>query len=467
VRRVALLLAVAAALMAPAAASAHPLGNFTVNRYSGIELSGDRVYVHYVVDLAEIPTFQLGERVRRPGFGAGVARGLELWLDGRRAPLRLLDSSVAARPGAGGLDTLRFEAVYEAAGRGTELAYRDTNFADRRGWREVVVAAERGARVEASTAPARSISRALTAYPSDLLREPPATNSARVRFQPGALAGTAPSLGDVAVGERAADGFERLVSSELSLGVILFSLLAAMFWGAAHALTPGHGKAIVAAYMVGTRGTARHAFLLGGVVTVTHTVGVFALGLVTLALSEFIVPEQLYPWLNLVSALLVVGVGITVLRYRLLTRSRPHHHRDHYHHHHHHDHHHHHHHHHGHDHHQGPAGHTHVAPPGSGLRGLVAVGISGGLLPCPTALVVLLAAISLHRVAYGLVLILAFSAGLAAVITGIGLLAVGARRTFRRLSFEGPIVRALPAVSALVIVGLGLAMTIRALPTLT
>ena len=440
-----------AALAAPAAALAHPLGNFTVNRYSGIELSGERVYVHYVLDLAEIPSFQLGERVRSPGFAGAAARKLELTLDGGRAPLRLLDSAVTIRPGAGGLDTLRFEAVYEAGATGTTLSYRDTNFASRRGWKEVVVAAERGAELASASVPARSVSRALTVYPSDLLREPPATSAAEASFRPGFLAGTPPVLGTVEAREPAKGGFEGLVRGDLSLGVVLFSLAAAMFWGAAHALTPGHGKAIVAAYLVGTRGRARHAFLLGGIVTVTHTIGVFALGLVTLGLSELIVPEQLYPWLNLVSALLVVAVGVTVLRFRIKGRGHQHHH------------------HHGqdHHHHHGPGGHSHAPAPGSGLRGLVAVGVSGGLLPCPTALVVLLAAISLHRVAYGLVLIVAFSVGLSAVITGIGLLAVGAKRTFARMSFEGPVVRALPAVSAVIIVGLGLAMTVRALPSIT
>src|SRR6266496_4468063 len=135
------------------------------------------------------------------------------------------------------------------------------------------------------------------------------------------------------------------------------------------------------------------AALLGLIVTITHTIGVFALGAVTLALSQLIVPDTLYPWLNLVSGLLVVGIGAAVLR----ARSRRHHH----HHHHHHD-----------------------AP---SLRSLLTVGVSGGLLPCPSALVVLLAAISLHRIAFGLVLILAFSAGLALTITGIGLVAVLAR----------------------------------------
>jgi len=205
-----------------------------------------------------------------------------------------------------------------------------------------------------------------------------------------------------------------------------------MFWGAAHALSPGHGKAMVAAYLVGSRGTPRHALLLGLTVTVTHTAGVFGLGLVTLGLSELIVPEQLYPWLNLASALLVVGVGLSVLRARLRRRHA----------------HGHHHHHHG----------------ERRLRDLLAVGISGGLLPCPTALVVLLAAISLHRVGYGLVLILAFSVGLAGAMTAVGLAAVSARRFLRRKSFDGRIVRALPAASAALILVLGLAMTTRALP---
>ena len=154
----------------------------------------------------------------------------------------------------------------------------------------------------------------------------------------------------------------------------------------------------------------------------------------TLALSQFIVPDRLYPWLNLVSGLLVVGIGASVLRARW-RHSRQHHH--------------HHHHHGGED---------------TSFRSLFAVGVSGGLLPCPSALVVLLAAISLHRVAFGLLLILAFSAGLALTITGIGLGAVLARGAFRRVSFEGRLVRLLPAASALVILAAGLAMTVRAVP---
>ena len=238
--------------------------------------------------------------------------------------------------------------------------------------------------------------------------------------------------------DRVADSaFASLIARRhLGVWVILASLAAALFWGAAHALSPGHGKTIITAYLVGRRGTPRHAALLGLIVTVTHTVGVFALGLVTLLLSRFIVPEQLYPWLNLVSGVLVVAIGASVLRSRWRQRA--------------HDHHHHH-------------NHEHEL---SG-RSLLAVGISGGLLPCPSALVVLLAAISLHRVGFGLLLIVAFSAGLALTITGVGFLAVLARGAFRRLSFERGVVALLPAVSALVILAAGVAMTVRAFPKVT
>jgi len=277
-------------------------------------------------------------------------------------------------------------------------------------------------------------------------------------------------------------GFAALIAEDdLSVGFIALSLLVATFWGAAHALSPGHGKAIVAAYLVGSRGRPRDALILGLTVTVTHTIGVFALGLITLALSQYLLPEQLYPWLNLVSALLVVAVGAGVLRWRLrewLARRLGHHHaHEHGHahgHHHAHEHGHAHGHHHAHEH-----GHAHDdghgrcgchrhkhSEPGGGLRGMLGVGISGGIIPCPTALVVLLAAISLHRVGYGLVLILAFSLGLAAAMSAIGLLAVTAKRAFSRLNVESGALRLLPAISALVIVGLGIAMTVRALPKL-
>jgi ABC-type nickel/cobalt efflux system permease component RcnA len=217
-------------------------------------------------------------------------------------------------------------------------------------------------------------------------------------------------------------------------------MLAAFAWGAIHALSPGHGKTMVAAYLVGTRGTARHAVALGATVTITHTIGVFALGVVTLLLSQFILPEQLYPWLNLASGLMVVGIGATVLRKRVHSARRTadrhsHHHHDH-----------------------------HSADGGLRTADLIAMGASAGLIPCPSALVVLLGAISQHQVALGLLLITMFSLGLAGTLTGLGLAVVYARRLTTRLNVSGRLVTALPAVSALVIVGAGCLLTAHAVP---
>jgi nickel/cobalt exporter len=440
-------LAVLIALAAPVAASAHPLGNFTINRYSELDVAGNRVYVVYVLDLAEIPTFQArssgGIHVDR------IAANLRLDLDGARVPLVPVRSELAYPPGQGGLRTTRLEILLRgpAVRSRSSLAYRDDNYADRLGWREMVVRARDGAALPSSSAPTRSISDRLLAYPKDLLQSPLEVSSATAVVTPGPAAGTAPALAppnllEQRVGVRAVadSGFAALVDRSGTGGWFLLAALAiAFFWGAAHALSPGHGKSIITAYLVGSRGTARHALLLGATVTITHTIGVFALGLVTLSLSQFILPEELYPWLNLASALLIVGVGLSVLRWRLREwrhrREHDHHHQ-----------------------------HDHDHDPALGLRRLLGIGISGGIIPCPTALVVLLAAISLHRVGYGLVLIVAFSLGLAATMTGLGLVAVAAKNAFGRVDLGGRAVRLLPAASAVVVLALGVTMTVRALP---
>ena len=435
-------------------ASAHPLGNFTVNHYAGIELAGDSVYVRYVLDVAEIPTFQIGEEVRAPGFAATVAKRLELRLDGARVGLRPVVHRVVARTGAGGLTTLRFDAVFSAPASGRSLSFADRVLPARIGWREITITARDGARLLEASAPIESRSNALRAYPAELLSSPLDVRSATARFEPGAMPAPAPGLESSAVPEHRGGGFEALVArGDLSSGVIVASLLIAAFWGAAHALTPGHGKALVAGYLVGTRGRPRHAFALGATVTVTHTAGVFALGLVTLLLSQFVVPEQLYPWLTLASGLLVVAVGVGVLRARIRGAAHPHEHP--------HDGHHHH----NHAHHEKDGHHHHQTHDDAlTVRGILGVGIAAGLLPCPSALVVLLSAIALHRTGFGLALIVAFSLGLAATITGIGLVAVLARRLFTRVSLDGPLVRALPAVSAAVIVLVGVVITAKAVP---
>jgi nickel/cobalt transporter (NicO) family protein len=427
-RRLLFLLVVLAALVAPLSASAHPLGNFTINRFSRLQPSGDRLYVLYVLDLAEIPTFQAGT-IDPHAYAQRIARGVILTVDGRPSKLVPRATALAHPLGAGGLHTTRLEVLLRGPRltHATAIAYRDTNYSDRIGWKEIVVGAN-----------TRSISDELHAYPPSLLQSPLDVTSVRTKLspQPGPDMPPALRLGkSLRAPDRVADaGFAHLIGrGKLGIWVVLGSLAAAVFWGAAHALSPGHGKTIITAYLVGQRGTPRHAALLGLIVTATHTAGVFALGLVTLLLSRFIVPERLYPWLNLASGMLVVAIGAAVLTARWRQRRSHSHHR-------HHD-------------------HVHISG-----RSLLAVGVSGGLLPCPSALVVLLAAISLHRVAYGMILIVAFSFGLAASITGIGLVSVLAKRAFRRVSFGGSVTRLLPALSALVIVVAGIAMTARALP---
>ena len=317
-RFAALVVLVLAALAAPAIAIAHPLGNFTINRYAGIEVAGSGIYVRYALDVAEIPTYQIGSEIQAPGYPAALASDLVLTLDGRRVPLRVVEHRAVTRPGAGGLETLRLDVVYQARGEGEELAFRDTIFPGRIGWREVTISGRDGARVLASSVAATSASNALTRYPRDLLRSPLDVSAANATIELGSEPASAPRIDAVGAPRHAPGGFAALIEKgDVSLGVLLLSLLIAAFWGAAHALTPGHGKAMIAAYLVGTKGTPRHAFLLGGTVTVAHTAGVFALGFVTLGLSAFIVPEQLYPWLTLVSGLLVVLVGASVLRQRL------------------------------------------------------------------------------------------------------------------------------------------------------
>ena len=409
------------ALAFPAVASAHPLGNFTVNHFARIEVADHRLYVRYVVDMAEIPTLQhVPVRIGQ----------LRLSVDGHPVRLRVVRTALAHPPGAAGLRTTRFQAILAGppVAKPVSVSVADRNYADRIGWKEIVFGAN-----------TRSTSDELRAYPKDLLTSPLDVTSAQAQLRP--THDSPPTLltgRALAAPDRIADsGFASLIGHRrLGLAVILGSLALAVFWGAAHALSPGHGKTIVTAYLVGSRGTPRHAALLGVVTTVTHTAGVFALGGVTLLLSRWIVPDRLYPWLDLSAGLLVVGVGAAVLAGRA-RHAHAHRHGHH------------------HQHHRGED-HTHD------LRSLLAVGVSGGLLPCPSALVVLLAAISLHRVGFGMALVGAFSLGLALAITSVGLVAVVAKGAFARFDGRGRLAAGLPAVSAAVIVAAGLGMVVRA-----
>ena len=449
------LLAAAVALLALAApAGAHPLGNFSVNHLTVVRASSDRVDVRYVLDQAEIPTFR--ERGLPPARvlerkRAEVARGVTLTVGGRSVALTLRPGGRLSFPrGAGGLHTTRVELLLSArvAPRGA-VVVRDGTFAGRVGWRAVLVEPGRGTAVRSDVTSADP-TRRLRVYPTALLASPANRTVAHLRVSPGSGTVTAPSgdgaagttTTDRGAGDRFGSVFERAAAGQ---GVLLLLLLAAFGWGAVHALSPGHGKAMVAAYLVGTRGTARHAFALGLTVTVTHTIGVFALGAVALALSAYVLPEDLYPWLNLVSGLLVLGVGASVVRARVRrARTTAHDHgHDHAH---------------GHDHHHD---HSDLRP-----RALLAMGASAGLIPCPSALVVLLGAVAQHQIGLGMVLIVAFSAGLAATLTGLGLLVVAAGRVSTRLSGAraGRVLAVLPALSAVAIVAVGVALTAQAVP---
>ena len=432
---------IAAVLAAPTPAHAHPLGNFSVNHVTTVRISEDEVQLRYLLDQAEVPTVQ--ERSLSPSQvlerkRSEVLRGLKLTVDGSRAPLELEGQGrVSFPPGAGGLDTSRFEFRLAApvdSPRAVRL--RDDTFEDRIGWRAIVAAPGEGTAVRTG-APSGDPTNGLRRYPEDLLTSPLDRRDASFSVRPGDGTLVAPrSEGGeyVASGGREEGGFAGLFEhASDGEGVLVLLLLAAYGWGALHALSPGHGKAMVAAYLVGTRGRPRHAVILGATVTVTHTIGVFALGLVTLALSQYVLPEDLYPWLNLTAGLLVVGIGAGVLRSRLRHAQ-------------------HHHHHHHHDHHQEVT-----------RRGLLGMGAAAGLIPCPSALVVLLAAVSQHEVGLGMLLIVAFSLGLAGTLTALGLAVVYARRLAPRLKLPR-LAAALPAASALLIVGVGCVLTVNAVP---
>jgi ABC-type nickel/cobalt efflux system permease component RcnA len=500
-------LAIAAA---PGALSAHPMGNFSISHYTGIRVTARGAELHYVIDMAEIPTFQeiqdsgIVPEAGHPSLAPYLARkvdalgsGLTLELNGRRLPLQSADREILFTPGVGDLPTMKLGVVYRAglgaarAGGLNRLVYRDRNFPDRVGWKEVVATAGSGLVLADSSVPERDRSRALTDYPSDLLNSPPQITEAALVFVPEALPphpaprpDVRPTVPVTAAAETAMPGPEPRVQPnrkaprrdsfadllavpEMSPGVLAFAALVAATLGAFHALEPGHGKTVVAAYLVGTRGTGWHALLLGLIVTASHTAGVYLLGTVTLYASRYLAPDRLYPWLGAMSGLVIAGLGIVLFlrRYAGAGEHDPRHGHSH-------DHAHHHDHDHGdsHAHHHGPHGHRHRHPHPVGgrvsARELLTVGITGGIVPCPAALVVLLSAIALRRVGFGLLLIVAFSAGLAAVLIAIGLLVVYARRLMAGVSGEGRLVtRWLPLTSSAVITVIGLAIAAEALRT--
>ncbi len=503
------------------------MGNFSINHYSRIDVQSNRIVIQYFIDLAEIPTYQELQQGNIPATagdpsvtrfvaarGGELARGLSVFLDGKPLPLRMASSAVIFPAGAGGLPTMKMGFVYEAEyPPGQErsrmgLRYADNNYQGHSGWKEIVASAS-GGTLLTSSAPATDRSAGLSNYPTDLLNSPPqdleasltaalsvavakpmeqafhpqvaasirrnpvlASDSAIPATRkhaipaPGAMTNVLPSTADAASVSLKANQqktprskFTELITAQhLSLWFLLTAAFIAMGLGAFHALEPGHGKTIVAAYLVGSRGTARHAALLGIIVTVSHTAGVFALGAITLYASRYIVPEQLYPWLGVFSGLVIAGLGGYMLLRRLTGTATDHSH-------------------------QTPGAHAHwlfarssakgaadyEAPPDAksksiSLTQLFTLGITGGIIPCPAALIVLLSAFALHRIALGFFLIVAFSLGLAAVLIAFGMMMVYAGRFMSRFRIDGPLTSFwLPAASSAFIAILGLTLAIQAM----
>ncbi|BCM89323.1 nickel/cobalt efflux system RcnA [Abditibacteriota bacterium] len=495
-------------------AGAHPMGNFSINHYARFEAKLNALALRYILDFAEIPTAERMTGLDSNGDGKVSAseksaylkneaptflKGLSLQVDGKSVGLSPQTSDLEVRAGAGGLPTLRVWIdcrVPLSSGAPMRVVYNDANFEGRTGWMEVVTLADKGHAIRDSNAAATDRSRELTVFPIDAGVVPPRQSSATFSVasvgagegtssrQPGPTSAAVSAQNEQTPQNRFT---QSIAERNLTPTLVFWGIVFALAFGAVHALSPGHGKTMVAAYLVGSRGTPRHAVLLGLVVTITHTFGVFALGIALLFASRYILPEKLFPALSALSGLLIFGVGLWLFmsRWQGLSQGHAHSHDAHSHSHdghsHSHDegHSHDHDHDHSHDevgehshshgvhtHSHGGRVHSHAVPEGPvTMKTLVALGISGGIVPCPEALVVLLAAVKLHRIGYGMVLITAFSIGLAAALIAIGMLVVSARQRLSRFDTLGEgsaFVRYLPLGSAALITLIGAILTLRA-----
>ena len=470
-------------LLAAQALLAHPMGNFSINHYTRLEVRPGGLQGRFILDVAEIPTVTEMSRLDANQDGvvselekvaylrvmsAQLSRELTVTINGQPAALQVIQQDVALSPGAGGLKTLRLTLDFTAAlpspspNFPLHITYKDANYPLRTGWKEIILTAD-PAVVRDSSVTATDQSKELTVYPSDPSTAPPQVTEARFTIQSGTeeekekrrrgeeekKQDSSFILHPSSFTNTPRDPFtESIAGKGLTPGLMLLALLSAFGFGAIHALSPGHGKAMVAAYLIGTKGTARHAVLLGLVVTLTHTVGVFALGLITLSASRYIVPERLYPIISGLSGLAVAGMGAGLLWHRLrmwrferIERAD--------------------------EAEGGDKGQVSLIVEGtllqpnltmdgdefamqrrtSGpmpLRTLIGLGITGGALPCPSALVVMLSAIALHRIGFGLLLIISFSLGLAVVLTVLGLLVMRARGLMEGAS---PLAKYMPVLS--------------------
>jgi ABC-type nickel/cobalt efflux system permease component RcnA len=485
-------LALAATLMAPLA---HPMGNFSVNQFHEIVLGPDRVEALVVIDSAEIPTLSAQSSVDTNGDGAvgdaeraahsaracsEAAGGLTVTVGGDSLLWTVATSAFEYGAGAGALPTSRLECslVSRADLRGSATVTVENRYlADQLGWREMIATAS-GVRLASSSVPTTSVTDRLRSYQDDVLSSALDVRSAVLDIEPGTGVAAAPAATPsgtdpvstlVAAAQRR---LEALVGGQLNAPVALLAVFLALLLGAAHAALPGHGKTVMAAYLAGTRGRRRDAVAVGAAVTVSHTVGVLVIGGL-LAAGTAVIGEGVMRAMSLISAALVVAVGLGML---LSARRRGHgHSHDHDRHHDHHrghDHHgpnDHHHDHHGPDHHHHGRGHGHSHSVRTGRWGLAGIGLAGGLVPSPSALILLLAAVGLGRTAFGIVLVMVYGLGMAATLTGAGLLLVGVRHRLasRRWpaalsQWAGRSSTALPMVTAAMIVVVGLGLAFRA-----
>jgi nickel/cobalt transporter (NicO) family protein len=507
IRRLALATMAAAAAVAVLAgpASAHPLGNFTINHYAEVRVGERQIQLDVVIDMAEIPAFTEQQRLDTNGDGRvsaaelaaareqsceTLSRSLLLEMNNRPMSPRLTAASLALLPGAGGLKTLR--TVCEFVARppapitgAVVVSFADRSYPDRIGWREIVVSGD-GITVSAPGTESATLSARLTHYPTNLLTTPLDERSATIAVSPGGptrlplqpsdaqplgASSTPSSIVAGAVPGGVGDELAALVgASDLTLSALVLSMLIAAGLGALHAVSPGHGKTVMAAYLVGSQGTPRHAVALGLTVTASHTFGVIGLALLTLLAGDLLPPEKLYPVLGLASGLTVVAIGTWLLVQRVRGFSRAAAHRaahrsgvEHMH---------------DHDHEpiasdasehsHGGIRHSHAPAPGTKLswRSLILLGFAGGLVPSASALILLLGAVAAGRPGYGLALAIAFGLGMAAVLTGIGLAVVRAGRLLDRMPSLGRLARLAPAVpwlSAAVVTAAGIFLTSQAL----
>jgi len=469
------------------AAQAHPLGNFTINHYDGLTLFRDHIEVLAIVDRAEIPTLQTRDAVDTDHDGvlepaelataartqcATLADSIKLTLDGRTLPVATLRNGLELQTGAAGLPTSRLSCTLTVSARldrRSTVNLADTADADHVGWREITATGV-GVHIQRSPVPAQSISAQLRHYPNDLLSAPLSVRSAALDVAPGdgpqttaAFAVPTAGLADRALGT-VTRTFDSLVGSRhLTLGVGVLALLLSLVLGASHAALPGHGKTVMAAYLAGKRGTVRDAALVGATVTVTHTAGVLLLGLLV-TMSETIAGESVLAWLGAVSGALIALIGISLLRNARHDRDRHDHdhgadgHADP-------------HHHHGRHHHDGGHHHDHPRRSGHSRRTLMGMGLAGGLVPSPSALVVLLGAIALGRTAFGIALVLGYGVGMAATLTAAGLLLVRLGRSGKRLlarkTLDSRVLAFAPVATALLILTVGVSLALRSLASLT